>query len=468
MQFNSYEFIFLFLPLFLIIYFLGNHINDKLNRWLIILAGFIFYSFTGLSSFIVFLISVLLNYVFSRLLIISSKYKRVVFTFAVLFNVLTLLVYKLWGVLDGLVLPLGISFFTFQQIMFLSYVSKENIQSPLIIDYLAYISFFPKLLMGPLAEPEYIIDQINDPVKKRVNWHNIAAGLKLFSFGLFKKMVLADTFARCVNWGFDSIESATSGDLFLVMISYTFQIYFDFCGYFDMAVGTSKMLNIELPNNFDSPYKATSIKEFWRRWHISLTSFFTKYVYYPLGGNRKGRIRTYVNIMIVFLVSGLWHGSNWTFILWGGIHGGLQVLERVFSRFYKKTFEVVQWIYSFTAINILWLLFRADSVSQWHYILYKIFTFQSTAISDEVIELFDLTEINMILQFLKVSNISSAIRGFSMLLIFFAGFFICLVPENNYKTREHLNLFNMILAAVAFTWGILCLNTESVFVYYGF
>ena len=216
------------------------------------------------------------------------------------------------------IMPLGISFFTFQQIMYVVNVYSKTIEDVDVIDYLAYITYFPKLIMGPMVEPLYLIDQINDTEKRTFDWDNFAIGLKLFSFGLFKKMVLADTFTRGVTWGFGNIDAATAGDMVLTTLFYTFEIYFDFSGYSDMAVGVSKMLNIDLPINFDSPYKATSIRDFWKRWHISLTSFFTKYIYFPLGGSRKGNIRTYVNIMIVFLVSGLWHGANWTFILWGG------------------------------------------------------------------------------------------------------------------------------------------------------
>lgn len=220
-----------------------------------------------------------------------------------------------------LFLPLGISFITFQQIAYLVSVYREELKEPSVVDYLVYILYFPKLLMGPLAEPIDFMGQLNDAATKKVNGDHTAQGLKLFSFGLFKKMILADTFATAFIWGQENISALTSVDCILVMLSYTFEIYFDFSGYSDMAVGVSRMLNITLPMNFNSPYKAVSIRDFWKRWHISLTNFFTKYIYIPLGGSRKGKAATYLNTMVVFIISGVWHGAGWSFIVCGGHMG---------------------------------------------------------------------------------------------------------------------------------------------------
>ncbi len=276
--------------------------------------------------------------------------------------------------LKEIILPLGISFFTFQQIMYVVSVYRNQI-SLNVLDYLVYILYFPKLLMGPLNDPKEFIDQINEDERKKGDWNNIANGLKILSFGLFKKLVLADTFAIAVNWAYTNIDVATSMDWLLAMLFYTFEIYFDFSGYTDMAVGISTMLNIQLPSNFNSPYKAMSIREFWKRWHISLTTFFTKYIYIPLGGSREGIVHTYLNTMIVFLISGLWHGANWTFILWGVLHGTFSLLDRITEKHRNKVNIVVQWSLTFLVVNILWLLFRSESIEQWQGILLKIFTF---------------------------------------------------------------------------------------------
>ena len=236
-----------------------------------------------------------------------------------------------------IVLPLGISFYTFQQIAYIVAVEKGKLDNISLIDYLAYILYFPKLLMGPITDPVDYISQLNQVQKKKADMHNIAVGIKLFSLGLIKKLMLADTFAAAVSWTYENIDAASSADCMLLMLFYTFEIYFDFSGYSDMAVGISAMFNIDLRINFDSPYKAVSIRDFWKRWHISLTGFLTEYIYIPLGGSRKGSMFTYLNIMIVFLVSGLWHGDNWTFILWGLLHGLFICIDRRFENYEKRS-----------------------------------------------------------------------------------------------------------------------------------
>lgn len=218
-----------------------------------------------------------------------------------------------------IVLPLGISFYTFQQISFLIDTYKENITYK-FIDYAEFVCFFPQLVAGPIVSHD-MIAQFKDKERKRINFDNISRGLFLFSTGVLKKIIIADTFAKAVDWGFSNVGTMSSLDAIIVMIAYTFQIYFDFSGYSDMAVGLAAMFNINIPCNFDAPYQADSIIDFWKRWHITLTQFLRKYIYYPLGGSKKGRERTYFNIFIVFFISGIWHGANWTFIVWRIIHG---------------------------------------------------------------------------------------------------------------------------------------------------
>ena len=201
---------------------------------------------------------------------------------------------------------------------------------------------------------------------------------------------------------------------------------------------------------------------------MSLTGFLTRYVYIPLGGSKKGEIRTYLNTIIVFLISGIWHGANWTFILWGVLHGILSVLERMFERSKKSLLEIVRWSGTFLAINILWLLFRADSVSQWWRLIVKMFTFQNMAVSEGLLNTFVLPETPFLLNLLNLEYVNHTVRGFSLLLFVFCGFGICLIPENNYRRLKHNNWCTMILASVAFVWGFLCLSSESIFVYFNF
>ena len=487
MTFNSYIFILAFFPAFVLLYFTLGKINSVVSKMLIIAGGLVFYAYAGLDLTAILAVSILGNLILS--LFISKKHhKKIITVLAIIFNTGLLLYFKYFNFLidavngfthgsiehRNIILPLGISFFTFQQIMYVVSAGQGTVEVS-VLDYLAYILYFPKLVMGPLMEPADFFTRLNDKKRLKADWDNIAGGLKIFSFGLFKKMLLADTFAKAVAWGFGhgvtingAAPTATSGDLFLVMLFYTFQIYFDFSGYSDMAVGISKILNIDLPMNFNSPYKALSIRDFWKRWHMSLTNFLTKYIYFPLGGSRNGTVRTYVNIMIVFLVSGLWHGANWTFILWGLLHGLLQVIERLFQRWFDRLHSVMQWAYTFLSVNILWLLFRADKVSDWLEMLKTMFRFQDMSVSSDLINCFNLPETAFILDKLKLVRLNTAIRGFSMYFFIASAFFICLVPENNYRKVDKTNVSNMIICAIAFVWGFLCLSSESVFVYFNF
>jgi len=482
MQFNSYIFILLFLPVFIIGYFLSNKIHFQIGKIFIIAAGIAFYMYAGLGASVIFGVSILFNYIASFFISMIKKHKKVLLILSVTINIGLLFYYKYYNffissinkslikefAVKDLILPLGISFFTFQQIMYLVSVYKKEIERTVLIDYLSYILYFPKLIMGPLVEPKFFIDQLNDRNNKKIQWNNIAYGLRIFSYGLFKKMILADTFSRAVAWGYSNIADTTSADLFLIMLFYTFEIYFDFSGYTDMAIGISTMINISLPMNFDSPYKALSIRDFWKRWHMSLTGFLTKYIYFPLGGSKKGTVRTYVNIMIVFLVSGLWHGANWTFILWGFIHGILQIIERIFNKTCNKVFIVVRWAFTFFAVNILWLLFRSESITQWGGMLTKMFSFQNMAISNGLIDSFTLPETSFIFDQLHLAGLNSTVRGFGMIIFILFAFLVCLLPENNYRTMNKTTIFNAVISAVAFCWAFLCLSSESVFVYFNF
>ena len=483
MQFNSYIFILVFLPLFVLCYFLLNKINRHCGKVLIIAAGIVFYVYAGSKSYIVLGISLLVNLAASLLLVRVRKGRKLLLAFAVILNVSFLLYFKyynftvktfnsLFGTALGtkdILLPLGISFFTFQQIMYIVSVYRGEIEKVSVIDYLAYILYFPKLLMGPLIEPADLIAQLNDPSLKKFRWENLAAGIKIFSLGLFKKVVLADTFARAVTWGFRQRDSLTAGDVILFMLFYTFEIYFDFSGYSDMAVGASKMVNITLPINFDSPYKALSIRDFWKRWHISLTNFLTKYVYIPLGGNRKGQVRTCLNIMIVFLVSGLWHGADWIYILWGALHGLLMVLDRIFSRPERRGRNVgAKWLGTFLAVNFLWLLFRSEALIQYKEFLERIFCFRNMSITGGLLQEFVLPETDFIFTTLGLNGLNDAVRGLSAVIFLVASFLLCLIPENNYRKLDKITFGSMFLSAAAFIWAFLCLSSESVFLYFNF
>lgn len=482
MQFNSYIFILLFLPITAILYFLSNKIQNSIGKIVIIAASIIFYAYSDSKTVIILGISIIINYLFAKQLERRIVWRKIYLFLPIAVNVVLLLYFKYLNFAisninllfnfeietKDILLPIGISFFTFQQIAYIVAIFRKEIKKADLLDYLTYILYFPKLLMGPLTDPVDFIKQINNNSLKKVNWDNISYGLKIFCFGLFKKVLIADTFATAVSWGYSNIEIATSIDWILVMLFYTFEIYFDFSGYSDMAVGASYMLNITLPINFDSPYKAVSIRDFWKRWHISLTKFLTKYIYIPLGGSKKGTALTYLNIMLVFLISGIWHGANWTFILWGLLNGLFSILERIFDKIQNKIFEPAKWILTFGIINILWLLFRSDSIAQWIRILKTIICFGNTTVTEGLINSFVIPETSFIQNILHLGKFTSNIRGFWMLIFILCSFTICLIPENNYQRLRKNSLAAMVLAALAFIWSFLCLSGDSTFVYFNF
>lgn len=481
MQFNSFVYILLFLPITILMYYIANKINSLVGKCILVISSIIFYCYTDISILWVLGISVVVNYVFSFTITKAKKWRSIFLFIPVIINVGLLLYYKYLNFaisnvntffgkeipLVELMLPVGISFYTFQQIAYIVAIYKGELKNSLV-DYLVYILFFPKILMGPLADPVDFISQINDSNLKKINWDNIASGIKVFSLGLFKKVMIADIFANAVGWGYTNIDSATSMDWILIMLFYTFEIYFDFSGYCDMAVGSALMFNVSLPINFDSPYKALSIRDFWKRWHISLTKFFTKYIYIPLGGSKKGMFFACLNTMIVFLVSGIWHGANWTFILWGILHGALSVCDRLFEKKQEKIFAPARWIGTFVVVNILWLLFRSDTIQQWWEILTKIVCVQNLNVSDGIISAFNLQENTFISNVLGLKWSIENIRGFWMNVYILLAGCICLLFDNNYRTLNKKSWIIMIISAIAFIWGFICLSGESVFVYFNF
>lgn len=481
MQFNSYLFILAFLPLTIICFFLAGRISALARKLVLVCASIIFCACNDTRTLAVLLCSVLINYAFT-LLIKKCRWRKLFLALPIIINVSLLLYFKYsnFFILNlsyllrryieplYLFLPVGISFFTFQQIAYLVAAYRNELPDGSFLDYLVYILYFPKLLMGPLAEPVDFIAQLNAPDSGKLDLDHLAEGLKIFSFGLLKKVLLADTFAKAVNWGFNNTLTASSLDWLLIMLFYTFQIYFDFSGYSDMAVGVSRMLNISLPINFDSPYKALSIRDFWKRWHMSLTSFLTKYVYIPLGGSRKGRLFTYINTMIVFLVSGIWHGANWTFILWGILHGLFSIFDRLTEKYQAKVFQPVRWMLTFLVINILWLLFRAESIMQWRDILERAFSFQNMLVSNGLIASFIVSEESFFSFLFHLGGLEELVSGFWMLVFTIVSFGICLVPENNYRTLEEKSIPLMLIAAIALVWGVISLGGESIFIYSNF
>ncbi|WP_294665960.1 MBOAT family O-acyltransferase, partial [uncultured Fusobacterium sp.] len=248
--------------------------------------------------------------------------------------------------------PLGISFFTFQQLSFIIDSYNEKSMKYDFLSYCLFVTFFPQLIAGPIVLPNEMLPQFEDKRNKLINYENMNRGLYMFSIGLAKKVIIADTIANFANVGFDKMETLNIVEAWMTSISYTLQLYFDFSGYCDMAMGIALMFNIVLPLNFNSPYKSANIQEFWKRWHMTLGRFMTNYLYIPLGGNRLGERKTLRNLFIVFMASGIWHGAGWNFITWGGLHGICILIHRVWKNSGRKMNKLLGWFITINLVNI--------------------------------------------------------------------------------------------------------------------
>ena len=441
-----------------------------------------FYGYAGLDGLKWLLISMAANY--AIVLLLRKFNRKSILSIGIIINVALLFSFKYtnfalssisqaahkeYTQLD-IILPVGISFFTFQQISYLVDSYRKETEENTIIDYILYVVYFPKILMGPIVKQKDLLPQFHDSQLIHPSADNIIHGLQMFTIGLFKKVIVADTFSRAVTWAFGlgDFGQTTAMDMLLVMFAYTFQIYFDFSGYSDMATASAMMMNITLPINFDSPYKAYSIRDFWKRWHISLTKFLTEYIYIPLGGSRKGNVRTYLNTMIVFLVSGFWHGANWTFVLWGVLHGLFSIFDRLTDKIRKNVHPALQWGLTFLVVSVLWLLFRSESISQWKLIMYHICAFKNTGISDGLINSFILPETAVIIKLLHLTTLNEHVRGLWMLLFYAFAFISCLGFENAYKRNYRNNIITSVLTALLLIFTFTCIGSQSVFVYFNF
>jgi D-alanyl-lipoteichoic acid acyltransferase DltB (MBOAT superfamily) len=271
--------------------------------------------------------------------------------------------------LPQILLPLGISFFTFTQIAYLVDSYRGEAKEYDFLNYALFVTFFPHLIAGPILHHRDMMSQFASRWTLAVRYRNIIPGLFIFSIGLFKKVVIADTFAIWANTGFDGGKTLYFFSAWATSLSYTFQLYFDFSGYCDMAIGASLLFNIWLPINFNSPYKALDIQDFWRRWHMTLSRYLRDYLYIPLGGNRCSTGRVYFNLMATFVLGGLWHGASWMFIIWGALHGAALVTHRVWKSLDWRLPKFAAWFLTFGFINLSWVFFRAKTFDDAHRVI---------------------------------------------------------------------------------------------------
>ena len=383
MLFNSQIFIFIFLPIVLT----GNYLLHNLRRHteakvFLIAASLWFYAYQYPPYLLLLLSSICINYLFYQLLTRTANTRirlRKFYLFAgVSLNLTSIFFFKYYDffikninsifhtdlTLLRIALPLGISFFTFQQISFLADAYKNETGHYPFIDYGLYVSFFPQLIAGPIVLHKDLIYQFSETKRYHLQKVNLLIGTRYFVIGLFKKTMVADRLSLLVATGYENHTYLSSFGAILVILAYTLQIYFDFSGYSDMAIGLGKMLGYDLPVNFNEPYKAKTISAFWKRWHMTMTRFFTQYLYIPLGGSRVGLFHTCLNTLIVFGLSGLWHGAGWTFVFWGLMHGTALVCHRLCRKTVDRLPGLITGFLTFCYVNIAWVFFRADSFSQ--------------------------------------------------------------------------------------------------------
>lgn len=377
MLFNSFVFIFVFLPIVWASYhFLISCQKIQLAKIVLVVSSLFFYAWWELSYLPLLLLSIGVNYFAARRIQTQPQQASVYLWFGILFNLGLLGYFKysyfvasnliLVGIdlqLQPLLLPLAISFFTFQQLAFLVDTYKNKATEHNFLNYMLFVTFFPQLIAGPIVHHRQMMPQFSNIQTKSWNDVAIASGLVIFSIGLFKKVVIADEFAIWANAGFDNTTTLSFIEGWVTSLSYSFQLYYDFSGYSDMAVGLALLFNIKLPVNFNSPYKALSIQDFWRRWHITLSEFLRDYVYIPLGGNKVSDFRVLQNLMLTFIIGGIWHGASWMFVIWGALHGAAIVVHRLWQTAGLKMPMLVAWFCTFMFVNFSWVAFRAQSWS---------------------------------------------------------------------------------------------------------
>lgn len=393
MLFHSYEFIFLFFPLVLIAFFAIGPRHVTAAGGALALASLLFYAWWSMAALPMLLGSIVFNFLAGRALVPhpdrAAPWRKALLVAGITANLALLSVFKyadffVGNINSGLalldltplpllhvVLPVGISFYTFTQIAFLVDCWEGRVNETRFVHYLLFVTYFPHLVAGPVLHHAQMMPQFANPSVYRVNHQNLALGITFFTIGLAKKLLIADPLGQAADLVFDKALTAdppAALTAWVGVLSYTLQIYVDFSGYSDMAMGLSKCLGVDLPLNFMSPYKATSIVEFWRRWHISLSTFLRDYLYIPLGGNRSGKARRYLNLVVTMVLGGLWHGAAWPFVLWGAAHGVLLLINHLWNEhrpsWWRKgsSHRVASWLLTFICLCFTWVLFRADNI----------------------------------------------------------------------------------------------------------
>jgi alginate O-acetyltransferase complex protein AlgI len=479
MLFTTYE----FLLFFIIVCLISFKVKGRIRQVILLFSSIFFYAYGSLVHTPIFIAVVLWTYIIGRMLE-RSNHRKSVLTIGIIVAFTPLFIYKyipflvtqlfpsLSNNLSGLsniILPIGISFYTFQAVGYLIDVFRKNQKAEHdIIVYGLFITFFPQILSGPIGRSTSLIHQIKE--NKKVDNSDISVGLRLMALGLFMKVFVADTLGYIVDNAYSNVIGTSGILLLLTTFFFGIQIYCDFNGYSTIAVGSAKILGIELINNFERPYFSKSITEFWRRWHRSLSYWFRDYVFIPLGGSRRSSFRSKLNLFITFLLSGIWHGSNWTYAIWGAFHGIYLIIEKTFglgAKDKKGWSAKIGWLYTFILVNISWIFFRSDNINDAFLILKK----STIGSMSEVIRLFNGS--------LSISNIIP-ISGlyFWKFALGIAGviiiFFLDVYEKSNGSIAYRMSYFNPILRWCSYililmiTLGFGEWGSSSQFIYFRF
>lgn len=487
MLFNSIIFITFFLPMALLGWFLLQKLDNPVYAKLFMTGmSFWFYGYYNSFYLWILLASIFFNFVFSVLMERTGKpgIRRSLLAAGLLGNIGLLFYFKYFNFfidncnyflhtdihLEKIALPLGISFFTFQQLSFVVERYRGRAPHYSLPDYMFFVSFFPQLIAGPIVLHSELIPQLQERKNRRPSADQFFDGFALFILGLAKKVLLADSLAVLVNAEYNNIAALDSPSAWIVICFYMMELYFDFSGYCDMARGIGKLFGFQLPENFNSPFKAVSVKDFWRRWHMTLSRFLADYIYIPLGGNRRGKARQCLNLFVVFLVSGIWHGADWTFVVWGLMHGLAEIFETLFPRLRFK-WEWLNRLVTAVFVTLSFSIFRSDSLSEAFLLWKRLFAGGNQGFFIAMCNTLRFPENYAIIKFLEMYLPRLLNAFYVMTFCLLAGIGIGLLGGRKAEEwirdrgRSRSGLFCM---ATLFTWAFLSLSQVSVFLYFNF
>ena len=516
MLFNSFIFIFLFLPITIGLFFYSAKYSSRAALSILFVASMIFYGWNNYHYVFLLLFSILINFIVGKYIVstISKNHKKYFLYLGVTFNLFLLGYFKYTNFFiqnmntlvnthfpdPKIILPIGISFFTFTQIAFLVDCYRGFVQKYHFLNYALFVTYFPHLIAGPIIHHKEVMPQFEKKRTFQMNYRNLMIGIVIFSMGLFKKTMIADHLAVYVSPVYDILNSSiTCLDAWLSSLAYTLELYFDFSGYSDMAIGLSMLIGVKLPINFYSPYKSKNIIEFWRRWNMTLSRFLRDYLYIPLGGNRKGKVRRYINLMLTMFLGGLWHGASWTFVVWGTLHGvylcinhGWIVLKEKLGLKKRASplLEIFSCFFTFIFVIIAWIFFRAPNFSVAHEILSSMF-FKPLSlpgywpIPSVIKELLVKIHVGFIPQTTWTPN--DPVASFHCLMLIFISLLIVWLMPNSYQimrkyrpallpTKEKItswvswrpNLAGTTIAVAVLTLDIIYIHGSSIFLYFRF